>query len=79
MTSLAAGHARRVEFVVAEDDPDAWDVLAGIRAADSWQLCALVPLGLLGVAHERLRGHRYELQGWWVTDDTVAFGNVEIA
>lgn len=79
MTSLAAVHARRVEFVVEHDDPHAWDVLAGVKAADSWQLCALVPLGLLGKAHERLREHGYELQGWWVTDGEVAFGNVEIA
>lgn len=79
MTSMAAGKARRIEFVVERDDPDAWDVLAGVEAADSWQLRALVPLRLLGKAHERLRGHGYELQGWWVTDDRVAFGNVEIA
>lgn len=79
LTSIAAARARRIEFVVEGDDPDAWDVLAGMEAPESWQLCALVPLALLGQAHERLRDHGYELQGWWVSGDKVAFGNVEIA
>lgn len=79
MASIAAEHARRLEFVVDADDPDVWDVLTGMEPAEAWSLCALVPLPLLGVAHERLRRNDYELQGWWVLGDQVCFGGVEIA
>jgi len=79
MASIAAEGARRLEFVVDADDPDVWDVLIGMEAVEAWRLCALVPLPLLGVAHERLRRNDYELQGWWVRGDEVFFGSVEIA
>jgi len=64
---------------VEGDDPDVWDVLAAVKPADEWQLCALVPLALMGTAHERLCDHGYELQGWWFQEGRVAFGGVEIA
>lgn len=79
IASLAAMNAKRVEFVVQEDDPDVWEALTHVNSTDAWQLCALVPLSLLGVAHDRLRGHRFELQGWWHDGDRVAFSNPEIA
>lgn len=79
LTSLAAPTSRRVEYVVEGDDPDVWDVLAAVKPADEWQLCALVPLALMGTAHERLCDHGYELQGWWFQEGRVAFGGVEIA
>lgn len=79
LTSLAAPTSRRVEYVVECDDPDVWEVLATAKAADDWQLCALVPLALMGTAHERLCDHGFELQGWWLQGDRVAFGGVEIA
>lgn len=79
LTSLAAPISRRVEYVVECDDPDVWDVLAAATAADKWQLCALVPLALMGTAHERLCDHGFELQGWWLQGDHVAFGGIEIA
>ncbi len=79
LTSLAAPTSRRVEYVVECDDPDVWDVLAAVEVADEWQLCALVPLALMGTAHERLCDHGFKLQGWWLQGDHVAFGGVEIA
>jgi len=78
LTSLAVSISRRVEYVVECDDPDVWNVLAA-KASDEWQLCALVPLALMGAAHERLSGHGFRLQGWWFQGDRVAFGGIEIA
>lgn len=79
MASLAALASRRVEFVVESDDPDVWDTLEGIEADTQWQKCALVPLNLLGLAHDRLRDHGFQLQGWWLSDDQVCFSSPEIA
>lgn len=79
LRSLAAPTSRRVEYIVEGDDPDVWDLLAAAKAADNWQLCALVPLALMGTAHERLCDHSFELQGWWLQGNRVAFGGVEIA
>lgn len=78
LTSLAVSISRRVEYVVECDDPDVWNVLAA-KASDEWQFCALVPLALMGAAHERLSGHGFRLQGWWFQGDRVAFGGIEIA
>lgn len=79
MASLAALVSRRVEFVVESDDPDIWDTLEGIDADTQWQKCALVPLNLLGLAHDRLRDHGFQLQGWWMSDGQVCFSSPEIA
>ncbi len=79
LTSLAALTSHRVEYIVECDDPDIWDALATATAADKWQLRALVPLALMGTAHERLCDHGFELQGWWIQRDDVAFGGIEIA
>lgn len=79
ISSIVATKARRIEFVVGEDDPDIWDTLASYRAFEAWQLCALVPIHLLGIAHERLRVSDFQLQGWWSSDDRIHFGNLEIA
>lgn len=79
LASLAAMNAKRVEFVVEEDDPEVWETLTRVDSTGAWQLCALVPQSLLGVAHDRLRGHFFELQGWWLDGENVAFGNPEIA
>jgi len=79
MASLAAQNARRVEFVVEDDDPDVWDLLVELSPGAPWQPCALVRLPLLGVAHERLRSCGYELQGWWAREGEIQFGSIEIA
>lgn len=79
MRSLAALESGRLEYVVDSDDPDIWDALAEVEAGEQWQKCALVPLSLLGTAHERLRNHGFELQGWWMADERVWFGSPEIA
>lgn len=79
MASLVAQGARRLEFVVEDDDPDVWDVLANVTPEDSWQLCALVRLPLMGLAHEHLRTSGYELQGWWAGETQIQFSSIEIA
>lgn len=79
LAGLTAARSRRVEFVVEEDDTAVWDALVELEPVGQWTLCALVPLSLLGVAHERLRGHGYDLQAWWLRDGKVMFGSVEIA
>ena len=78
LTSLEVPISRHVEYVVECNDPDVWNMLAA-KASDEWQLCALVPLSLMGVAHERLSDHGFRLQGWWLQEGSVAFGGVEIA
>ena len=78
LTSLEVPISRHVEYVVECNDPDVWNMLAA-KASDEWQLCALVPLALMGVAHERLSDHGFRLQGWWLQGGSVAFGGVEIA
>ena len=81
MATLAAMQAKRFEYVIDGDDPDIWTTLAHAASAEleHWQRCALVPLSLMGRAHERLSPHGFQLQSWWVTDGRVSFGNVEIA
>ena len=49
------------------------------KAYDEWQLCALVPLALMGIAHEHLSDRGFRLQGWWLQDGSVAFGGIEVA
>jgi hypothetical protein len=78
MPSIVAENARRLEFVIEADDADAWQALTEV-SVDSWELRALVPLTLLGVAHQKLRPFGYELQGWWTQAESVHFGSVEIA
>ncbi len=79
LASLAALNARRVEYVIDSDNELVWEALKSARHADKWQLCALVPLALMGRAHEHLCENRFELQGWWFQGDRVAFGGIEIA
>lgn len=79
MASVIAEGARRLEFVVDTDDPDIWNALADVEPLESWQFCALVRLPLLGTAHEKLRRHGFELQGWWAQEERIEFGSVEIA
>lgn len=78
LTLLEAPISRHVEYVVECNDPDVWKMLAA-KASGEWQLCALVPLALMGIAHERLSGRGFRLQGWWLQDGSVAFGGIEVA
>lgn len=79
MASLAALHSRRVEYVVESDDPDVWDLLRSATVAREWQLSALVPLALVGRAHENLGATGFDIQGWWIYENEVSFSGVEIA
>lgn len=78
--ALAPVGSRRIEFVLnhAVDD-HGWETLFRWPRSESWRLRALVPLALLGQAHEHLREGDFELQGWWVDEGRIAFGSVEIA
>lgn len=74
---------RRVEVVVADNAETgdlAWQTLRDWPLADSWRLCAVVPLAAMGRAHEVLRDMSCELQPWWrLRDGSIAFGGVERA
>lgn len=74
---------RRVEVVVADSAETAdiaWQTLRDWPLAESWRLCAVVPLAAMGRAHEVLRDMRCELQPWWrMGDGSIAFGGVERA
>ncbi len=74
---------RRVEVVVvdtAESSDSPWRALRDWPLADSWRLCAVVPLAAMGQAHEQLRDVSCELQPWWsMRDGSIAFGGVERA
>ena len=78
LTLLEAPISRHVEYVVECNDPDVWKMLAA-KASDEWQLCALVPLALMGIAHEHLSDRGFRLQGWWLQGGSVAFGGIEVA
>lgn len=78
LTLLEAPISRHVEYVVECNDPDVWKMLAA-KASDEWQLCALVPLALMGIAHEHLSDRGFRLQGWWLQGGNVAFGGIEVA
>lgn len=78
LASLEAPISRHVEYVVECNDPDVWNMLAA-KESDEWQLCALVPLALMGIAHEHLSEQGFRLQGWWLQGGSVAFGGIEIA
>jgi len=73
---------RRVEVVLATAGPSdsAWQAVRDWPLADSWRLCAVVPLAAMGRAHEALRDASCELQPWWNQGDgSIAFGGVERA
>lgn len=56
-----------------------WDTLIESYQAREWSCRAVVPIGLIGQAHELLRGSGMELQGWWETGERVQFSATEIA
>ncbi len=47
-------------------------------ASSGWQVHILLPMGLLGEAHEALRGLRVKLHGAWSSDSNVYFTTAEI-
>lgn len=77
--SLASLESKTLEFIVDADENDIWESLSASGRYESWKVCVLVPLPLLGVAHERLRQSGCELQGWWSEGNRVHFGSAEIA
>ncbi len=59
-------------------DPGAHRPLFRRLAADGWRVHVLVPLERMGEAHRGLRGVDVRLQGWWLDDGSVHFGQPEI-
>lgn len=78
VVSLRVTDLRQVEFIVEEDVPSVWGLLRRAASA-SWHARALVPLSLVGVAHQELRRNDCSLQGWWIDNNRAAFGGIEIA
>jgi hypothetical protein len=69
---------RTVEIVLDADvDAAAIAPAAWALAAKGFATIVLVALGRLGEAHEGLRGTPCDLQGWWSSEDGVAFGAFE--
>jgi len=64
--------------LAAHGDPAAHRPVFRRLAADGWQIHVLVPLERMGEAHRGLRGVDVRLQGWWLDDGSVHFGQPEI-
>jgi hypothetical protein len=47
-------------------------------AEDGWFVVVLTPCERFGEAHAGLRGMPCRIQQWWIDDDDVAFGPIEI-
>ena len=79
VTAVVAAGARRIEIVL--DDGDEPDHLIGTvyaLAAAGWAVIVLTPGPVLGAAHTVLRGVPCHLQQWWIDDERVCFGSVEL-
>lgn len=71
---------RQVEVFVADVNEEVWSAVDHWPISQGWVMRAVVPLPTIGQAHEALRDHGCEVQGYWVQDNgKVAFGSVEIA
>ena len=81
LETVSVPSVHRIEIVVDTAPTDnVWDALAELALNHVWELCALVPQNTLGKAHELLREHGFELQGWWLRDNgAIGFGAVEKA
>lgn len=78
---LAVPGHRYSEVVVEQADDLVWEALAEwSERSGQWRMRAIVPLPALGVAHEVLRDHDCELQGYWFDEvGRAVFGSVERA
>lgn len=70
---------RVVEYFVTTDEPALWDTLAFFAKTRGWTYRAVVPLPLMGPAHNNLIHTHIQLQGWWVHGNRISFGTPEIA
>ena len=75
------GATDRIVEIVLDADVDAAAIApaAWTLATKGFATVVLVALDRLGEAHEGLRGTPCHLQGWWVSEDGVAFGAFETA
>ena len=68
-----------IDWVLTDQgDPGAHRPVFRRLVADGWQIHVLVPLERMGEAHRGLRGVDVRLQGWWLDDGSVHFGQPEI-
>ena len=80
LRAVVDGADRAVEIVLDADvDAAAVAPAAWALAAKGFSTTVLVPLDRLGEAHEGLRGTPCVLQGWWESEDRIAFGAFETA
>lgn len=70
---------KQVEVFASTLNSVEWDTLIESYRAREWSCRAVVPIGLIGKAHELLRGSGMELQAWWENDHRVLFSATEIA
>jgi hypothetical protein len=78
--ALDVPEQRHVEVFVEDVNDSLWSSIDRWQVSDAWVMRAVVPLPVLGQAHEALRERGCELQAYWVQDDgQVAFGSVQIA
>ena len=69
-----------IEVFIEEASDRVWRALGEWPRNENWLIRVVVPLPALGSAHEALRDHGCEVQGYWMSDDgAVVFGSVEIA
>ena len=69
-----------VEVFIEEASDQVWRALGEWPRSEDWLIRVVVPLPALGGAHEALRDHGCEVQGYWMSDDGgVVFGPVELA
>lgn len=69
---------RRVEVLVDAVTDDVREVLTQRPLADGWTFVLLVPLALIGQAHETMYATGWLGQPWWIKDGLVRFGTDEV-
>lgn len=76
--AIAAGDLRVAEIVLPEEaDCASLASAVWILSTRGWDVSVLLPSHRLGEAHAVLRSTPCRLQGWWLEDGEISFGNYE--
>ncbi|MGB8652869.1 MAG: hypothetical protein WCD35_19660 [Mycobacteriales bacterium] len=72
------GGARTLECVFDDQDEleDARQVMADL-VTNGWSVNVLLPVALMGTAHDVLRGMTMKLHGAWCSEETIYFTSAE--